>query len=332
MSDGENDFAAFEASANTPPAEAASEAKAPAEEAKEPTTDEGAEKALELTEGDEAVDAADGDEGAEEHTDEEGKKRRSRPAHLRIAQEVAKRHDIQRELDALKAKYEGGAKVEPTLARPDPAQFEFGEADPSYIDALTDWKLDSREADRAKASEANAERQQFVDKVSTGVSAGETAGKAKYTDFEAKVEAAVESRGGDPLPPLLTVAIGLSPVGGDMIYRLATDEAAAFRLEKLANGGEGSANAAAMAFGELEGEYLPDGEDADLDVSDSLDMARMLGRMRARMKGTKAAPVVTSTNAPEPPAERARGGSGRFEVGADTNDFAAFEKMANAKR
>ena len=32
------------------------------------------------------------------------------------------------------------------------------------------------------------------------------------------------------------------------------------------------------------------------------------------------------------PAERARGGSGRFGVDATTSDFAAFEKMANAKR
>lgn len=323
MSDGENDFAAFEAAANNP-AEAAPEAKAPTEAAKAP---EDADKSpLELTEGDEAVDAADDDEGAEEQTDTDGKKRRSRPAHLRIAQEVAKRHDAERALEALKAKYE-----QPTatpINRPDPAQFEFGEADPAYVEALTDWKLDSREAERAKASEANSTRQQFVDKINTGVTGAEVAGKAKYNDFEAKVSAAVDARAGQPLPPLITIAIGLSPVGGDIIYRLATDEAAAERLDALAGG---EPNALALAMGELEGEYMGD-DDSDLDMADQLDMARMLGRMKSRLKGVKKAPVVTTTSAPEPPAERARGGSGQFQVGADTSDFAAFEKMAMARR
>ena len=197
---------------------------------------------------------------------------------------------------------------------------------------MTDWKIDSREATRAKASEANAERQQFVDRINTGVSGAEASGKAKYADFEAMIEAAVEARGGESLPPVLTVGIGLSPVGGDIIYRLATDEAASAKLEALAKGGEATSNAMAMALGELEGEYLADDSDGDLDMTDQLDLSRMMGRMRARIKGVPAKVAVTLTNAPEPPEQWARGGAGRFSVGADTTDFAAFEKMANAKR
>lgn len=319
MADGETSFADFEAAVvNDAPVEApvvaAVEAKAP----------------LELTDDDEAVEVGEGEDGGEEHA--EDRKRRSKPAHLRIAEERAKRGEVERERDALRAQLaakDGPAKQE-AADRPDPEQFEFGEADPAYIDALTDWKIDSREASRVKLTQANADRQQFVDRINTGVSGAETTGKAKYADFDAKIEAAVEARGGDPLPPLLTVGIGLSPVGADIIYRLATDDAASARLEKLANGGEGTQRSMAMALGELEGEYMPDGDDADLDIDDTLDMARMVGRMRARMKGS-ARPVVRQTNAPEPPEQRARGGSGRFAVGADTSDFAAFEKMANSK-
>jgi hypothetical protein len=129
---------------------------------------------------------------------------------------------------------------------------------------------------------------------------------------------------------LLSIGIGLSPVGGDIIYRLATDEAASAKLERLA---KGPPLAMAMALGELEGEYLSaDNDDADLDMTDQLDVQRMLGRMRARLKGTPAKAAVRATNAPEPPAQGVRGSSGRFEVGADTTDFAAFEKKANSKR
>lgn len=338
MSDGEQDFAAFEArvAAGNDPAADAGEvgaAKAPADGAGQPEAGKTAEpgsEPLELTEGDEAVDVAEGEEGGEDHQDADGKRRRSKPAHLRIAELTAKLRDAERKLQAKDAPEPAKA-----LDRPDPAAFEFGEADPAYIDALTDWKIDSREAERTKASEVTQARQQFVERINTGVSTAETTGKEKYPDFDAKVQEAVEARAGEPMPPILTVGIATSPVGGDIIYRLATDDAVSAKLEKLAKGGEASQQGLALALGELEGEYIADGDDDDLDIADQLDMARMMGRMRARLKGAgpkpEAAKVVT-TNAPEPPAERARGSAGKFEVGADTNDFAAFERMANRKR
>lgn len=310
MSDGETDFAAFEAQissgedvvAEVKEVEAKAEIPEP-EKAEEPDTP--------------AEDTPD--------AEEEGRKRRSKPAHLRIAELTAKLRDAERKLEERAAPKEEAKAPE----RPDPNAYEFGEADPAYIDALTDWKLDTRDAERAKATEASQEQQQLIAKVTSGVSSAEVAGKAKYADFEAKVAAAVEARD-TPLPPPVTVAVAMSPVGGDLIYRLATDEAASEKIESLAQ--SGAMRPMAMAIGELEGEYTDD--DSDLDVSDDLDMARMLGRMRTRMKGgaKPAVPVVEVTKAPEPPQERARGGGGKFEVGGDTNDFAAFERMANAKR
>lgn len=322
MSDEGISFADFEAAANA--------GKEP-----EPVTIEGtatvidekpkADEPLELTEGDEAVDVPEGEEGGEEEpaAEEDGKKRRSKPAAQRIAELTAKLREAERRLEA------SGKTDEPgkALDKPDPADFEFGDADPAYIDKLTDWKIESREAEKAKAEGARNEQRAMSDRLNLSVAKAEAEAKEKYADFDDRIAEAVEARAGEPLPPLLTIGIGISPVGGDIIYRLATDEAASARLEKLASGGQ--PKAMALALGELEGEYLTDTTDADLDPTDDLDVQRMLGRMRARLAGKTAPekkPKVTATNAPEPPAHQVRGGSGQFEVSADTTDFAAFEK------
>jgi hypothetical protein len=330
MSDGEQDFATFEAAAtgsDVSAADAVVEGEAKVIE----TTDKPADTPLELTEGDEAVDVPEGEEGGEEEpADEpEDRKRRSKPAAQRIAELTARLREAERKLEAKPAEE---AKAPD---KPKPEDFEFGEADPAYIDKLTDWKIESREAEKAKADGARADQTAAVDRLNAGVATAEATAKEKYTDFDDRIADAIEARGGEPLPPLLTIGIGVSPVGGDIIYRLATDEAVSEKLEKLAKGGQATSNAMAMAFGELEGEYLADGDDADLDIADPLDMARMMGRMRARLAGKavpKEKPPIKTTKAPEPPADRARGGTGRFEVGADTADFAAFERKVNGAR
>ena len=284
---------------------------------------------LDLTEDDEAVDVEDGEEGGEE--DPETPKRRSKPASQRIAELTAKLREAERKLQAV-----GEPAAEATeLVKPNPEDFEYGEADPAYIDKLTDYKLEKRDRDRAEKDGERQQLQAMQDRIETGVAKAQAEAQDKYPDFDAKIAEAVEARAGEPLPPLLTIGIGVSPVGGDIIYRLATDEAASERLETLAKGGAKTARQMAMALGELEGEYLEDTSDADLDMSDDLDMARMMGRLRARASGKKAAAPVKANNiteAPEPPKHRIRGGAGRFEVGADTTDFAAFEKRANSAR
>lgn len=323
------DFAAFEAAAAEPvvidkPVEEAAPAKADDEP-------------LVLTEGDEAVEVDGDDEGGEESQDADGKRRRHKPVSQRLAEERWKRGEVERERDELRARLaaKDGGETAQALEKPDPAQFEFGESDPDYIDKLTDWKIDSREVAKAKANEASQSEQAILNTINTGVAKAEESAKAKYDDFDTKIAAAVDARGGEPLPPLLTIGISVSPVGGDILYRLATDEAASAKLERLSKGGMQTSHAMAMALGELEGEYLVDDSDADLDMTDNLDQARMMGRLRARIKGTKAPAQqnrVAVTNAPEPPQQRARGGSGQFTVDGKTTDFAAFERVANSKR
>lgn len=285
-------------------------------------------KAVDITDEDEAVDVSEDEEG---EPDPAEPKRRSKPASQRIAELTAKLRQAERELEAVKAP---PAETVEAPKKPDPADFEFGEADPAFIDALVDYKLEAKEAERSKTDGAQAEQQATWNRIEAGVAKAEAEAKAKYEDFDAKIAEAVTARSGEPLPPVLSVAVGLSPVGGDILYRLATDPVASERMEALAKGGASKMNAAAMAFGELEGEYLADSDDADLDIADALDMARMMGRMRARLRGKpaeRAKPAIVVTNAPEPPESRARGSSGQFEVDGSTSDFAAFEKKANAR-
>lgn len=323
MSTETQDFAAFEAAANS------DEPVSDTEKVVDTKVEEADDEPLDLTADDEAVDVEEGEEGGEEHQDADGKRRRSKPASQRIAELTARLRERERELEALTRPKQEDAPALPD--KPKPEDFEFGEADPAYIEKLTDWKLDTREAERAKASEAVQSQQAMIDKIQTGVVKAEEVAKAKYEDFDAKIAEAVDARGGEPLPPILSIGVSVSPVGGDILYRLATDEAASKRLEKLART-EGTAPAMALAFGELEGEYLEDDSDSDLDMTDQLDVQRMIGRMRARLRGAKAPQkTVTTTNAPEPPQQRARGGSGQFTASPATTDFAAFEKMA-AKR
>lgn len=307
-----NDFAAFEAMAT---ATETVEAPAPEAEAVTPADEPEVEATEEATEEAEETKAE----------DDEPKKRRSKPASERIAELTARLRETERQLEATRSPE---AKAE--VVKPDPADFEFGEADPDYLDKLTDYKIEMRDAEKSKETEEQQQKQKQFETLELGIVKAEQTAKAKYDDFDARISEAVEARGGEPLPRLLTIGISVSPVGGDLIYRLATDDAVSDKLEALAE----KPQAFALELGALEAEYLDDETDSDLDVTDQLDMARMLGRMRARLNGNRPsapAPTIRLTNAPEPPKERARGGSGQMGTPADTTDFAAFERLASKR-
>jgi hypothetical protein len=323
----EQDFASFEAEATADPV-----VTAPT-----PETPEAPKPELELTEDEEAVDAPEDEEGGDPDP-KDGQKRRSKPASQRIAELTAKLRAAERELEARAAPAEPAQEIGEPPAEPNPEDFEFGDSDPAYTKALIkhaaevarhEAKVEAANEEKARASQR--EQQAWGERIQTGLAKAELEAKTRYTDFDAKIAEAVEARAGEPLPPLLSVGIGLSPAGADILYKLATDTEASARIETLAK--NGNHNAFAMAFGELEGESLADTDDADLDMADPLDMARMMGRMRARLRGggKPAAPKVSVTQAPEPPQQRARGGSGQFEVRGDTSDFAAFERAASKR-
>jgi hypothetical protein len=319
----ENDFAKFEADAKAaePPAE-----EARTEEAADDTLELGGEEAPELTE--------------EQKAEEAAKKERSRPWSKRVDILTARNAEKDRRIAELEAKL-AGQEPAPTLdevmaKEPKEEDYEFGKADPDYQEARQDWKLEVRDA-KKRADEGEAKKKNYehaavaevIGKLEDGLAAAGKAGAEKYEDFEEKIAEAVEARGGEPMPPLLNIGIAVSPVGADITYRLATDPATAEKIEKLATT---NVPGAAVALGELEGEFLPaDNDDADLNLADPLDMLRLNGRMKARLAGKAAASGETArkvTRAPKPAEHAARGATGQFEVRPDTTNFAAFEKLA----
>lgn len=62
-----------------------------------------------------------------------------------------------------------------------------------------------------------------------------------------------------------------------------------------------------------------------------LQQARELAKLELKLAPKPAPSAKTVTDAPEP-AQQVRGAGGRFGVAPDTTDFAAFEKLADAKR
>lgn len=279
----------------------------------------------------EAPDGDDEGDEAEEGSDEEPKRRRSKPASARIAELTAKLREAERRAERLEAEQREQQDTEQAEAptAPNAADFEYGESDPKFIDAMTDYKIAKRDHERAvsegesrKQAREAERRQAMQEQFAARLEKAEAEAQAKYPDFDEKIAAASAARGNQPLPPVVSVGVATSPVAGDVVYRLATDNAASDRIEAAAGR---SPHAVALAIGELEAEYLEADDDGDLNPADPLDMARMNGRLRGRLMGKKPAqPEVRPTEAPEPPAKRAKGGAGRAKVGVDTDDMKAF--------
>lgn len=315
MIDGENDapegnFAEFEAAANAGEPEPLPEVKEP--EAKEPVVDPEDEA------GDDD-DAGEVNDKIGEDKGDKGEKRRSKPMHQRLGETTEKWRLAEQRAEAAEARAAALEKGEkpadaPVAAtaqnRPDPNaknadgsdKYEFGEADPEYQTDLMDWKVESKLAER-DAKDAGEKRlasiRETTTKLDTDWAAKAEAAVERYPDFK---ETVLESAAaGDwECGPIMAIAISASEQGADIAYHMATNPKEAAELNKLAQ-------------------------------SDPMEAARRFGRLEARFELQSEKPAaVRTTNAPEPPQHRARGGLGKFEVDGATTDFAAFEAKANA--
>jgi hypothetical protein len=278
--------------------------------------------------------------------DKEEKKTRSHSLTNRVHTLTARLRAAEQEAADLRAR-SAPAPVD-TDPAPDPndEKYDFGEADPKFIrDYASHAAREAIREERAKLAEtdkATDAQNATVSVVKEGLAKVEADLAEKYPDFEESIAKAIEAREGVPLPAVTTIAISQSPVGADVLNRLATDTEAMQRIDTAVDAamkqieairaqghepGPSVLSGAALEFGKLEGEYLDDDSDSDLDPSDPLDMARMMGRMKSRLAGKRAGTVERkTTKAPVPPENRARGGNGQFEVSDDTEDFAAFER------
>lgn len=314
------DFAAFEASLAEPDTPA--DKPEPDSNVNDAKPDD---EVLELGEDDELAP----DEG--EEAKPEGEKRH-KTAKQRIDELTKARREAERQNGELLqriAALEGGHKPDaPELKAPDPEEFEFGEADPAYLEALTDYKVDKKLAERdQKAAEQGQQtqaRETFQNLDSNWIEA-EARGAEKYDDFADRVE---DFKANAPCPPLMAIAIQASPVAEDVTYHLAINQDTAELIAAELAGGD--LLGAAKRLGEVEGQYFETKPERPATNAHPADHALYAGRLKAFL--AKKPKGKTVTDAPEPPKHQVRGSGGKFSKDPSEMNFAEFEASVNSKK
>lgn len=256
----------------------------------------------------------DGDvEGDEGEGDAEGDKPKGKTPQERINEVTAARREAERlaaeanrqaEYWRGVAEGKGQQPVDPNApkvidpeAEPDPVNYEFGEADAKFIGdtaryhARAEWKEQQERAElNTQVATMEANWQGQVAK------AVET-----YPDFDTVVNKGADE-GKWKCSPVIALGIKHSEHGADIAYELAKNPTEAERIWKL------TPMEQAREFGRMEGKWA--------------------AAAQSTAKADEA--PVRPTGAPPPPKGGARGAGGKFVTSPDTDDFAAFEKMADA--
>lgn len=244
------------------------------------------------------------EEEAEQPETEEESEPQAKSVQERINEITAKRREAERLADerARDAEYWRGVaegriappqqqQAEPSDGKPDPNGYEFGEADPRYIEDLTDWKVDQK---LEKTLTERDQRQQVtaqLDKLEQTYTANVEKTREEIPDYDDKVTKTA-ARGEWPCPPVVALAAKESDVGPKVLYHLATNREEAVAISQL------SPIEQAIAFGRLEGRFLNQPETPKPNIA---------------------------TNAPEPPQQRTKGGqfapSGRLDDRQSQEDW-----------
>lgn len=191
--------------------------------------------------------------------------------------------------------------------RPNPDDYEFGEADSKFIEDLSEWKANDTWIRRQREADAR----QIEEQTRTEVAAMEANWKEArtsaetlelYPDFDQKVTEGAKNEAW-LCSPIMTIAIQSSPVGTHVAYELATNAAEAERISGLAP------------------------------IEQALEMGRLEGKWLAKSDKGEAAPApanpaVKPSKAPEPPEKRSRGSGGQFASEQD----AVYDRMLNEFR
>jgi len=224
------------------------------------------------------------DEEVLEPEEEAEAKPKGKSVQERIDEITAARREAERDAEywrskALGKQPEQQSEAQPEAnARPNPESFEFGEADPAYIEALTDWKVDTKLA--------VAQQKQSVDtaiaQLETNYSKRLESAREELPDYDDKVTKSA-ARGEWPCPPLVALAIKESEVGPKVAYHLANNREEAIAISRL------SPIEQAVAFGRLEAKFI----------------------------GQPAPQPNIATNAPEPAQARTKGGQFAAPSGLD---------------
>ncbi len=213
----------------------------------------------------------------------------------RTAEAERRRADeAERALAEYRTGSDDGDELDPN-AEPDPANYEFGEADLKYISDRATWSAMSRI--RAEQEEAAFNTQ--LKTLDEGWQKQMAEATEKYPDFQkVVVESANSANPAWKCSDVMLLAMQTSDHGADLAYHLASNPTESQRIWDM----------------------------------HPLEAAREMGRLEGRfMKPSADAPKPKiASEAPPPPGGKARGDGGRFAVAADTDDFAAFDKMADS--
>ena len=216
--------------------------------------------------------------------------------------------------EAIKLGYVEGADQPELPEEPDPEKYPYGEHDPEYLkdkgkfDAKVEMIQEQASA-RFKA-EASALDAKWTKNLAEKAEA--------YPDFD---EVVVKGAANWACPPVVAIAIKDSDVGPDIAYQLAKDPAEALRISKL------SPLEQAREFGRKESAFTTSKEIETLKAR----ITELEGKNKEDANGKPKPPARIVSKAPEPPRRRVSGGGARSETPADTDDFAAFERMADKK-
>lgn len=269
----------------------------------------------------------------------EEKRKRSKQMSQRISELSAKNREkddqlasLNKELTEIKQRL--GMQPPAEAVAPDPAKYEFGEADPKYLSDLTDFKvseaLKQRDQNRAK----EIETQQDAEKKEAVARDLNTAWNDTIKDDPAlaeKIEKATEER--VIFTPL--VSLGVSAVA-------KTEPAKAKAIAEYLI--DNPADADALVKAETEFATIRDELNRSAQAAlkagtppefvDTMTKAALKPYFQVlsdkfdaiEQKAGTGETVVKPSKAPDPPQQRARGASGKFSVDDDTEDFASFEK------
>jgi hypothetical protein len=184
------------------------------------------------------------------------------------------------------------------LKAPSPDDFTYGEMDPKYTEALTDYRMDLREernsAKQETTRQAEAEQQEAVE-LQTAMDDTIAVGVEAYDDFEDVVVKAVDD-GKFPLSPALAYMGVHSPVGHHVLHQLANDLPLAKKIVAM------PAHEQIAEFGRLSAQYTED-------------------------SGKKPKPNKTPRATPPPSGRKGQKGPKKFN--ASTSSFDDFEKTMN---
>lgn len=312
------------------------EPAAPKKSADPPPLDQKKEASVE---GEGAADIKDGGEGGdvvkdgEETQPDPADASLSKNVQLRINEVTRKRREAERREEAanvrireLEAKLNapppkeepkkpaGVADEEVDPDAPDPDKFEYGELDSRYIKALATYQADKRFAELKKGDEDARKKRADEEKQQAKVKQLETVfdrGAKKHEDFYEKVFIGAETQKFALSAELGELALA-SDIGDEVLYHLATHPEEALQVYNTPPLEQ------ARYFGKLEAK-LSAGQGA---ASGELHVSAPAG------DGSNGNPAPKTPKAPAP-IEGARGAGGQHNVGADTDDFAAFEARAN---